>query len=63
MYHAVSENIAAIKASGYTLLSLPGKAIGAELQNPSTGAIAEGQQLQAAARTCPPASARSTTVT
>jgi membrane peptidoglycan carboxypeptidase len=37
MYHAVNENIAAIKASGY---SLPSYAlIGAELQNPNTGAI------------------------
>ena len=50
MYHAVSENIAAIKASGYTLPSYA--LIGAELQNPSTGAIAamypgRGQNMSA----------------
>ena len=38
MYHAVNENIAAIKASGYTLPSYA--LIGAVLQNPDTGAIA-----------------------
>ena len=50
MYHAVNENIAAIKASGYTLPSYA--LIGAELQNPSTGAIAamypgRGQNMSA----------------
>jgi len=37
MYNAVNQNIAAIKASGYTLPSYA--LIGAELQNPNTGAI------------------------
>jgi membrane peptidoglycan carboxypeptidase len=50
MYHAVNENIAAIKASGYTLPSYA--LIGAVLQNPNTGAIAamypgRGQNMSA----------------
>jgi len=50
MYHAVNENIAAIKASGATLPSYA--LIGAVLQNPSTGAIAamypgRGQNMSA----------------
>jgi membrane peptidoglycan carboxypeptidase len=50
MYHAVNENIAAIKASGNTLPSYA--LIGAVLQNPNTGAIAamypgRGQNMSA----------------
>ncbi|HEY2639587.1 MAG TPA: transglycosylase domain-containing protein, partial [Streptosporangiaceae bacterium] len=50
MYHAVNENIAAIKASGATLPSYA--LIGAVLQNPNTGAIAamypgRGQNMSA----------------